>query len=60
MKMKLLDYTLISLLAGTAQMASAQTAPAQSADAPMGAPATVDCKGNDCTSQDRPKPAELM
>lgn len=52
MKMKLLDYTLISLLAGTAQMASAQTAPAQGADAPTGAPATVDCKGNDCTSQD--------
>ena len=38
MKMKLLDYTLISLLAGSAPMAAAQTAtPAQTAKAPRNA-----------------------
>ncbi len=55
MKMKLLDYTLISLLAGMSQMASAQTAPAPTAEAAKDAPpvaAQIDCSGNDCTSQD--------
>ncbi len=56
MKMKLLDYTLISLLAGMAQMASAQTASVQDAEAAKAplpnAAAQVDCSGNDCTSQD--------
>lgn len=56
MKMKLLDYTLISLLAGMAQMASAQTASAQDAEAAKApspsAAAQVDCSGNGCTSQD--------
>jgi hypothetical protein len=56
MKMKLLDYTLISLLAGMAQMASAQTASAQDAEAAKApspnAAAQLDCSGNDCTSQD--------
>ena len=55
MKMKLLDYTLISLLAGMSQMASAQTAPAPTAEAAKDAPpvaAQIDCSGNGCTSQD--------
>ncbi len=55
MKMKLLDYTLVSLLAGMSQMASAQTASAPTAEAAKDAPpvaAQIDCSGNDCTSQD--------
>ena len=55
MKMKLLDYTLISLLAGMSQMASAQTAPAPTAEAAKDASpvaAQIDCSGNGCTSQD--------
>jgi hypothetical protein len=56
MKMKLLDYTLISLLAGMAQVASAQTASAQTAgaekDASPAPAAQIDCSGRDCTSQD--------
>ena len=53
MKMKLLDYTVICLIAGMAQMASCQAA-AQSAGAGQGASpaAQMDCSGNDCTSQD--------
>ena len=47
MKMKLLDYTVIGLIAGMAQMASCQAA-AQSASPA----AQMDCSGNDCTSQD--------
>jgi hypothetical protein len=56
MKMKLLDYTLIGLIAGMAQMAATQTVFAQNAEAATDAlpapPTQIDCNGRDCTSQD--------
>ena len=53
MKMKLLDYTLISLLAGAAPMASAQEAPAgQGQDAPQTGDSPVACEGDRCTGED--------
>ncbi len=56
MKMKLLDYTLMGLLAGAAQMATIGAAIAQSAspvqsDAPA-PPAKIDCTGDTCTGDD--------
>jgi hypothetical protein len=56
MKMKLLDYTLISLIAGMAQTAIVPTAFAQDAGAAGSAlpapPTQIDCNGAGCTSQD--------
>lgn len=56
MKMKLLDYTLICMIAGMAQLASSQAVFAQSTEAAQNplpaAPAQIDCSGNDCTSAD--------
>jgi hypothetical protein len=51
MKMKLLDYTLICLLAGVSPQAAAQqeAAPA-SAPQPQANPSSVDCAGGTCTS----------
>ncbi len=56
MKMKLLDYTLISLLAGMAPLAVAQS-PTQAADRQdrrHGAIPAVDCTDNGCSSAGRP------
>jgi len=55
MKMKLLDYTLISLLAGVAPMAAAQNAavPSQAQqDRAEGTAAAVDCDGERCTGEE--------
>ncbi|MDR7067350.1 hypothetical protein J2X02_000167 [Pseudoxanthomonas japonensis] len=53
MKMKLLDYTLISLLAGTAPMAVAQDATAPQVQAAAeGESASVTCDAERCTSED--------
>jgi len=54
MKMKLLDYTLISLLAGSVPMAAAQTAaPAQAQqDRAEGTATAMDCDGDRCTGED--------
>ena len=62
MKMKLLDYTLISLLAGTAPLAGAQTAapsrtpsqvPSQAQqDRVDGTATAVDCDGERCTGEE--------
>jgi hypothetical protein len=56
MKMKLLDYTLICMIAGMAQLASSQAAFAQTTEAAQNTlpapPAQIDCTGNDCTSAD--------
>lgn len=55
MKMKLLDYTLICLLAGVSPMAAAQESPSPlatnaKADASQDATAKVDCTGDTCAS----------
>jgi hypothetical protein len=54
MKMKLLDFTLISLLAGTCPLAAAQTdTSAQAAkDRAEGMAAPVDCKVDTCTGEE--------
>ena len=54
MKMKLLDYTLISLLAGSAPMAAAQTAtPVQTQpDRAEGTATRMDCDGERCTGEE--------
>ncbi len=53
MKMKLLDYTLIGLLAGTAPLAAAQSAePSTRSAADADTPATVDCTSDACKSDE--------
>ncbi|MFC6185814.1 TonB-dependent receptor [Pseudoxanthomonas japonensis] len=52
MKMKLLDYTLISLLAGAAPMVAAQEAATTADTAVQGEGATVTCDTDRCTSED--------
>ena len=51
MKMKLLDYTLIGLLAGTAPLAHAQTTAPPLQDAAEAAK-PVDCTGQECSSEE--------
>ena len=51
MKMKLLDYTLIGLLAGTAPLAAAQTS-APPVQGGGDAAKSVDCQDEGCSSED--------